>query len=113
MGIVALHNALALNLGYWAARAARLPRRDCRAIAIEVGIQNSALGLVLTFDFFEGLGGMAVVVAWWAVWHVVGGLTAAWIFTRHPLPAGEPGAPGPAPALAGPSPTRHGPGRRG
>ncbi|HKI48774.1 MAG TPA: bile acid:sodium symporter family protein, partial [Desulfobacteria bacterium] len=59
MLIVLLHNALALNLGYWSGRVAGLAERDCRAVCIEVGIQNSALGLVLVFNFFGGLGGMA------------------------------------------------------
>ena len=59
-----IHNALALNLGYWSARIVGLPERDCRAVCIEVGIQNSALGLVLVFNFFDGLGGMAILVAW-------------------------------------------------
>jgi len=86
---VLVHNALALNIGYWSGRAARLARRDCRAISIEVGIQNSALGLVLVFNFFDGLGGMAIVVAWWGIWHIVGGLTAAFLFTRRALPANE------------------------
>ncbi len=79
---VAVHNALALALGYVCARLGRLPEADCRAVSIEVGIQNSALGLVLVFGFFEGMGGMAIVVAWWGVWHIVGGLTTAWIFKR-------------------------------
>ena len=86
---VFLHNALALNLGYWCGRLAKLPERDARATCIEVGIQNSALGLVLVFNFFDGLGGMAILVAWWGVWHIVAGLTTAFIFTRRPLPAGE------------------------
>ena len=83
---VFLHNALALNLGYWTGRAAKLPERDCRATCIEVGIQNSALGLVLVFNFFEGLGGMAILVAWWGVWHIISGLTTAFILTRRKLP---------------------------
>ncbi len=83
---VFIHNALALNLGYWAARTARLPEADCRAVSIEVGIQNSALGLVLVFNFFDGLGGMAILVAWWGIWHIVAGLTIAFIFTRRKLP---------------------------
>ncbi len=83
---VFLHNALALNLGYWSGRAVKLPERDCRATCIEVGIQNSALGLVLVFNFFDGLGGMAIVVAWWGVWHIISGLTTAFIFTRRALP---------------------------
>jgi BASS family bile acid:Na+ symporter len=65
--VVAIHNALALNLGYWSGRAAGLPPRDVRAVAIEVGIQNSALGLILVFDFFDGLGGMAIITAWWGI----------------------------------------------
>lgn len=88
---VLLHNALALTLGYTAGRAARLPRRDVRAVTVEVGIQNSALGLVLVFSFFEELGGMAIVVAWWGIWHIVSGLTVAAIWSRIPLPAAERG----------------------
>jgi BASS family bile acid:Na+ symporter len=85
---VFLHNALALATGYWAARFARLPERDRRAVSIEVGIQNSALGLVLIFNFFGGLGGMAIVTAWWGVWHLISGLTiATWWSRRAPQPA--------------------------
>ena len=82
---VFLHNLLALNIGYWTGRLAGLPRADCRAVSIEVGIQNSALGLVLVFNFFDGLGGMAILVAWWGVWHIIAGLTTAFFFTRFPL----------------------------
>ena len=86
MLIVLLHNALALNLGYWSGRLCRLNERDSRAVCIEVGIQNSALGLVLVFNFFEGLGGMAILVAWWGIWHIIAGLITAFIFTRFALP---------------------------
>jgi bile acid:Na+ symporter, BASS family len=89
MVAVFIHNALALNIGYWSGRIIGLPQRDCRAVSIEVGIQNSALGLVLVFNFFHGLGGMAVLVAWWGIWHILAGLAAAFIFTRFPLPAVE------------------------
>lgn len=81
---VFLHNALALLSGYLSAWAARLPERDRRAVSIEVGIQNSALGLILVFNFFGGLGGMAVVTAWWGVWHLVSGLTVATLWSRRP-----------------------------
>jgi BASS family bile acid:Na+ symporter len=86
--VVLVHNALALTLGYTSGRLIGLDPRDTRAVAIEVGIQNSALGLVLVFNFFEGLGGMAIVVAWWGVWHIIAGLTVAWFFSRRPLPEG-------------------------
>jgi BASS family bile acid:Na+ symporter len=84
---VLIHNALALNLGYWSGRALRLNEPDNRAVSIEVGIQNSGLGLVLVFNFFDGLGGMAIITAWWGIWHIIAGLTAAFIFSRRPLPA--------------------------
>ena len=86
MAAVFIHNALALNIGYWSGRLAKLDEKDCRAVCIEVGIQNSALGLVLVFGFFNGLGGMAIVVAWWGVWHIIAGLTAAGIFNLKKLP---------------------------
>ena len=91
MLIVLLHNALALNLGYWSGRLCRLNERDSRAVCIEVGIQNSALGLVLVFNFFEGLGGMAILVAWWGIWHIIAGLITAFIFTRFALPGEQQG----------------------
>lgn len=74
---VALLNALALGLGWFGAGIAGLPDLDRRAVAIEVGIQNSGLGLVLIFNFFEGLGGMAIVAGWWGIWHIIAGLGLA------------------------------------
>ena len=86
---VLIHNALALNLGYWSGRLFRLSEQDNRAVSIEVGIQNSGLGLVLVFNFFGGLGGMAIIVAWWGIWHIIAGLITAFIFSRCSLPADD------------------------
>lgn len=83
--VVMLHNALALTTGYTAARLAKLSKRDVRAVAIEVGLQNSALGLVLVFDFFSGLGGMAIIAAWWGVWHIISGLSISFFWSRKPI----------------------------
>ncbi|MDP1983521.1 MAG: bile acid:sodium symporter family protein [Sulfuritalea sp.] len=80
---VFLHNGLALTSGYFAAKSSGLPERDRRAVAIEVGIQNSALGLILIFNFFDGLGGMAIVTAWWGIWHIISGLTVSTIWSRR------------------------------
>lgn len=85
---VALHNALAWTVGYAAGALARLPDDDVRAISIEVAIQNSGLGLVLIFGFFGGLGGMAIIAAWWGIWHIIAGLAMASIWNllhRHKL----------------------------
>ena len=82
--IVLLVNACALSLGYGIARATKLSRFDGRAVAFETGIQNSGFGLVLVFQFFSGLGGMAIVAAWWGVWHLVTGVTLASYWRKHP-----------------------------
>ena len=59
--VVLIHNALALTTGYTLSSLVGMRERERRAITFEMGIQNSGLGLILIFDFFSGLGGMAVV----------------------------------------------------
>jgi BASS family bile acid:Na+ symporter len=84
VAVVFVHNASALLTGYALAFAAGLPERDRRAVSIECGIQNSGLGLILIFNFFDGLGGMAVVAAWWGIWHIVAGLSLATFWSKRP-----------------------------
>jgi BASS family bile acid:Na+ symporter len=81
---VLVHNASALALGWSAGRLAGLAPADRRAVTIEVGIQNAALGLILIFDFFQGLGGMAIIAAWWGIWHIIAGLGVAFAWSRRP-----------------------------
>ena len=80
--LVIAHNALALGGGFVTATLARVSAYDRRAITIETGIQNSGLGLILIFAFFHGLGGMAVVAAFWGIWHAVSGIGLAWVMAR-------------------------------
>ncbi len=79
--IVLIHNILALSIGYFGSSLVGLPKKDRRSLTIEVGVQNSGLGLVLLFNphIFpqDGVGGMLFVTAWWGVWHIVAGLTTA------------------------------------
>ena len=83
VGVVFVHNASALLMGYGLAYGVGLPERDRRAVAIECGIQNSGLGLILIFNFFDGLGGMAVITAWWGIWHIVAGLSVATYWSKR------------------------------
>jgi bile acid:Na+ symporter, BASS family len=39
---------------------------------------------VLVFNFFGGLGGMAIVAAWWGIWHIIVGTSLAAWWRRHP-----------------------------
>ncbi|WP_323037561.1 bile acid:sodium symporter family protein [Pararhodobacter sp.] len=84
-GLVVAHNALALALGFLVATLVGVSARDRRSITIETGIQNSGLGLILIFAFFGGLGGMAVVAAFWGMWHAISGLALALIWGRKPV----------------------------
>lgn len=79
---VTVLNALAFGLGWSAARLIGLDAADQRAVSIEVGIQNSGLGLVLVFSLFGGVGGMAVVCAWWGIWHILAGMALATAWRR-------------------------------
>ncbi len=88
---VIIHNALALNIGFWSGKFFKLKETDIRAVSIEVGIQNSALGLVLVFNFFKGLGGMAIIVAMWGIWHIISGLIVSFYFSGRPIPEEETG----------------------
>ena len=82
---VFLHDALAMALGYGVARGARLSDRSTRAMTFEVGIRNAGLGLLLVFEFFDGLGGMALVAAWWGIWDIIAGLVVASLWARRPV----------------------------
>lgn len=91
--IVLLHNACALGTGFFGGKLMRLPQRDCRSLTIEIGIQNSGLGLILLFnpaifppEVWHGhYGGMLFITAWWGIWHIISGLTVAYLFRRKPI----------------------------
>ena len=88
--IVLVHNALALGTGFVFSTIMKRPRVDRRAITLETGIQNSGLALVLMFNpkifppEYE-LGGMAVVAAWWGIWHIISGLSISGLWSRKEL----------------------------
>ncbi|MDB2495246.1 bile acid:sodium symporter family protein [Flavobacteriaceae bacterium] len=83
--IVFIHNVLALTLGYGIASLTRLSKQNKRTLAIETGIQNSGLGLLLIFSFFDGLGGMALLAAFWGIWHMVSGLFLATYWSKKQI----------------------------
>ena len=81
--LVVIHNGIALIGGYGVAFASGLPEAQRRTVSIETGIQNSGLGLILIFNFYGGLGGMAVVAAFWGIWHLISGFAIASFFRRR------------------------------
>lgn len=86
--LVFLHNVIAISAGFGISSLFRLSKRNRRTISIETGIQNSGLGLVLIFNpaiFPPELhtGGMAIITAWWGIWHIIAGLSLARIWRRY------------------------------
>ena len=55
--LVLLHNLSGYTLGYWSGRLFKMSERDCRTIAIEVGMQNGGLASGIA----KGMGKMATV----------------------------------------------------
>ncbi|WP_412984502.1 bile acid:sodium symporter family protein [Pontimicrobium sp. IMCC45349] len=76
------HNIIAILLGLGVAKLFKLSFKNQKTLAIETGIQNSGLGLLLIFTFFEGLGGMAILAAFWGIWHIISGLSLATYWSR-------------------------------
>lgn len=82
--LVLFHNMMAFLCGFSLGTFFRLPWKDVKTITIETGIQNSGLGLLLIFTFFNGLGGMAILAAFWGIWHLVSGLILGTVFNLMP-----------------------------
>jgi BASS family bile acid:Na+ symporter len=83
--LVALHNVLALACGFSFGSLFRVEESERRAITFETGVHNTALGLTLIFTYYQGLGGMALVVGWWGIWQLLtGGLIARYWAKRIP-----------------------------
>ncbi|MFC3414698.1 bile acid:sodium symporter family protein [Algoriphagus hitonicola] len=79
---VFLHNLIALAAGFFTSKIGKLPLADQKTLTIETGIQNSGLGLVLIFTYFDGLGGMAIITALWGIWHLISGMLIAGIWSK-------------------------------
>lgn len=86
---VFLHDSLALLLGYGIAAGFRVSEPNRRAITFEVGVRNAALGLGIALSVFEGLGGVAIVAAWWGVWDLIAGLLLASWWAKRPTGSPE------------------------
>ena len=80
--LVFLHNIVALASGYGLSKLFGNKEQDNRTISIETGIQNSGLGLVLIFTLFDGNGGMALITAWWGIWHLISGIIISLVYSK-------------------------------
>lgn len=81
LAAVALHNAAGLGLGYGVAAALRLPEAKRRTLAVEVGMQNSGLGVALAVKHFGALA--ALPGALFSIWHNLSGSLLASLWSRR------------------------------
>jgi len=80
--LVIFHNIIAFILGFYTAKIFGLNKKDTKTISMETGIQNGGLGLLLIFGFFDGLGGIALLAAFWGIWDVFSGMVLATYWGR-------------------------------
>ena len=81
-GVIVLHNGLGYLIGYLVSRLLKLPMADSKAVAIEVGMQNSGLGAALAAVHFKANPLIAVPSAVFSFWHNISGPILAMIFNR-------------------------------
>ncbi|MEO6313612.1 MAG: bile acid:sodium symporter family protein [Chitinophagaceae bacterium] len=79
-----IHNIAGYFLGYWSSRLLKFPEKDCRTIALEVGMQNAGLASALA----RGMGKVATVglasVIFGTMMNVTGSSLASWWHDRSP-----------------------------
>jgi bile acid:Na+ symporter, BASS family len=84
IGIAVIHNLFGYFLGYWSGRLFKMPERDCRTIAIEVGMQNAGLasGIAKEMGKIATVGLAAAVFG--PLMNITGSTLASWWHNRQP-----------------------------
>jgi len=77
---VMLHNLLGLAGGYYCSRLLGFDLKQSQTIAIEVGMQNSGLGVALALQFFSATAALPGAI--FSVWHNISGSLLATYWAR-------------------------------
>lgn len=77
---VAAHNAAGLLIGYFSAKLLGYKTRECRTLAIEVGMQNSGLAVALAIQHFSAAAALPGAV--FSIWHNISGSTLAYFWSK-------------------------------
>jgi BASS family bile acid:Na+ symporter len=78
---VALHNIIGLISGYAAGKLTRQTEVTCRTLAIEIGMQNSGLGVALALKYFGPMAALPGAV--FSIWHNISGSILAGLWRLH------------------------------
>lgn len=89
LALVICHNLAGYVCGYGLGRLLRLSPAKCRALSIEIGMQNSGLAVALAHSAFPALPAAAVPGALFSVWHNFFGSLLASLFRRRMRAAKE------------------------
>lgn len=79
--IVVIHNIFGLATGYMIAKSIGMDEKRAKAISIEVGMQNSGLGVALANLHFGALSALPAAI--FSVWHNISGSILAWWWRRN------------------------------
>jgi len=83
--LVLIHNGFGYMLGYWSGRLFKLPERDCRTVAIEVGMQNAGLASGISKEMGKiATVGLAAAV-FGPLMNITGSMLASWWHNRPPI----------------------------
>lgn len=77
---VMLHNLSGLLAGYYVGRLTGQTEATCRTLAIEIGMQNSGLGVALAIKYFSPV--VAIPAALFSIWHNISGSIIARYWKR-------------------------------
>ena len=77
---VLLHNMFGLLSGYWIPKSLGYDAKICRTLAIEVGMQNSGLGVLLASNYFSATAALPGAI--FSIWHNISGALLAGIWSR-------------------------------
>jgi len=78
--VVALHNIIGLFTGYSSARLLGYNTKECRTLAIEVGMQNSGLAVALAIKHFSAAAALPGAI--FSIWHNLSGSALAFFWSK-------------------------------
>ncbi len=82
LGLVVVHNASGLLMGWVTSDIMGLNTADRRAVTIEGGMQNAGLALGIIAVQFNADLGMVIIASLWGIWHIVSGMSLALLWRR-------------------------------
>jgi len=78
---IALHNIMGLLGGFYITKLLGFDKKECKTVAIEVGMQNSGLAVVLAMKYFSALSALPGAI--FSIWHNISGAILAGIWSKQ------------------------------